>query len=271
MCSRSKKKQTLKSMRENPLYIDSLILHGNGKLLDFDDDEKDIHIRYAQFNTRALADCPFASAGCKKICYATKGNHMFPSVIESREKSYLATRREDFAEGMIFTIKAEKQSKRYAGKEMRVRIHESGDFYSIQYLRKWIMIWHAFHFGDGVAFTLYTKSFPFFLMLTEDELNIIREAMNAGILAINLSVDDTTTPEQWKNAFAVHRLLPKTNFYRVTKDYKETDDICDCADCAKCGACNKATGKEKVVKIHSASADDVKAYDANTTNKPAEA
>ena len=173
------KKQSLKSMRADALYLDGIILHGNGKLLDFDNPETGERIRYAQWNTRAIKDCPFRSKGCEAVCYATKGNHVFPSVKQSRGKSFEQTKRADFSEAMIYTIHTEKQSKRYADAEMRMRIHESGDFYSVQYLRKWVKVWGAFHTGDGVAFTLYTKSFPFFLMLTPDELKVIRDAILA--------------------------------------------------------------------------------------------
>lgn len=257
-------KKSLKSMRADALYLDGMILHGNGKLLDYDNPETGERIRYAQWNTRAVKDCPFRSAGCEAVCYATKGNHVFPSVKQSREKSFEQTRRADFADAMVYTIGVEKQSKRYADAEMRIRIHESGDFYSLQYLRNWVWVWK--NFSDrrlGVAFTLYTKSFPFFLMLTLDELKVIRDAMEEGILAINLSVDDTTTPEQWRAMFAVLALLPKANVYRITEQFTEDDDQCDCADCAKCGACNKAKGGHKVVKLHSASKEDVAVYDAN--------
>lgn len=256
---------TLSSLRKNPLYLNSIILHGNGKLLDYDNPDTGEKIRYAQFNTRAIKDCPFRTPGCEAVCYATKGNHVFPSVTESRERSYQDSRRHDFTDAMVYTIKTEKQSKRYTDAEMRIRIHESGDFYSVQYLRKWVYVWNKFHTGDGVAFTLYTKSAPFFLKLTPEQIQIIREAMEDGVLSINLSVDDTTTPEQMNAILKVKNLLQKANFYRVTRHYKDSDDVCDCANCAKCGACNKATGKEKVVKIHSASNADIEVYDANVT------
>ena len=80
--------KTLKEKRNSPFYLRSLILHGNNKLLDFDNPETGEKIRYAQFNQRPIVDCPFRSKGCELVCYATKGNHCFPSVKESREKSH---------------------------------------------------------------------------------------------------------------------------------------------------------------------------------------
>ena len=146
---------------------------------------------------------------------------------------------------------------------MVLRIHESGDFYSVQYLRKWIEIWENLE-GEPVLFVFYTKSFPFFLMLTEEEKNVIRRMMKAGQLAMNLSIDDTTSTRQRVAYLEMVKEFPLANTYRVTETATDSDDKCDCADCARCGACNKATGKEKVVEIHSASNADKEIYRENT-------
>lgn len=258
------KRETLKSLRENALYLNSLILHGNGKLLDYVDDNGYSH-NYAQFNTRAVKDCPFRSAGCESVCYATKGNHVFPSVQESRERSYNDSRRADFADAMTWTITTEKKSKRYMNAEMIIRVHESGDFYSIQYLKKWVKVWERFTDNDGVTFVMYTKSFPFFLMLDDDEKDIIRKAMREGVLSINLSMDDTFSPEQRKAYLRMIAEFPQANTYYCTENVDDVkhDEVCDCADCAKCGTCNKCTGKTTVVKIHSASNADMDVYRKN--------
>ena len=257
--------KSLKSMRNNPLYTSSLILHGNGKLTDFDNPETGEKIRYAQYNTRAIKDCPFRSSGCEAICYATKGNHVFPSVIESRKRSYEVTKRDDFTEVIIYTIRTEKQSKRYKDAVMLIRIHESGDFYSLQYLRKWLRAWNAFTADDGVRFVFYTKSFRFFLMLNDEEKAIVNRLLKLGTLAINWSMDDTTTTEQRIAYLECVRTFPKANTYYCTEhvDDVEHDNVCDCADCAKCGTCNATNGKKTVVKIHTATASDMEVYRAN--------
>ena len=61
------KRETLKSKRENRLYLNGLILSGNGKLLDYYDEETETDYKYAQFNTRAIIDCPFRSKGCEAV------------------------------------------------------------------------------------------------------------------------------------------------------------------------------------------------------------
>ena len=255
------KRETLKSRRENALYTNGFIWAGNGKLLDYDDGV--MSWRYAQFNVRAVQDCPCRTAGCEAVCYATKGNHVFPSVKASRERSYNESRRADFADAVAYTIRTEKHSGRYKNAVMIVRVHESGDFYSIQYLKKWLTAWYELKNDDGVMFVFYTKSFPFFLMLNDLERAMLNELLNAGKVVMNLSVDDTTTPEQWRNYVAMRKAFPNANTYAVTEHTKDGDDVCDCENCAKCGACNKATGGRKVVKIHSASNADLVVYRAN--------
>ena len=248
--------------KNNPLFTASLIPNGNEKLLDFDDEKSCISYRYAQFNTLAIDDCPFRSAGCEKVCYATKGNHVFPSVKKSRSRSHEESKRDDFPLRMEYTIRYHMNTKRYKGNVMIIRIHESGDFYSVQYLRKWLEIWKNLE-GESVLFVFYTKSFPFFLMLNDDEKSIINRMMKNGQLSMNLSIDDTTTAEQIENYLRMIKEFPLANTYRVTEKVSATDDKCDCENCAKCGACNKAQGKEKVVEIHSASNADLVEYRKN--------
>ena len=255
----------MKYSKNNPLFTASFLPKGNGKLLDYDDDKTGIKYRYVQFNTRPVIDCPFRSAGCESVCYATKGNHQFPSVKDSRFRSYEVSKADNFSERIEYTVRYHMSTKRYKGNVMIVRIHESGDFYSLQYLRKWVATWKSFRNDSGIVFVLYTKSFPFFLMLTEEEKDVIRSMMESGKLAINLSLDDTTTKRQRLAYLEMLKEFPLCNTYYCTEntDTVEHDDVCDCADCAKCGTCNKGTGKKTVVKIHSASKADMEEYRKN--------
>ena len=259
------KKETLKSRRESPLYNRAFAPYGNGKLLDYDNPETGEKIRYAQINTRPIKDCPFRSKGCEAVCYACKGNHCFPSVKKSRSVSYEETRRADYTESITYTIRTEKTSARYRDAVMFIRTHEAGDFYSLQYLRKSLYAWNNFTPDDDVQFKFYTKSFPFFLMLTEDEKSILRRLMETGIVTIMLSVDDTTSPEQWEAYHKMREEFPLCNTYHCTEHPEKIkyDHLCECSNCGKCGKCNKATGLYIVVIIHSASKADMKVYREN--------
>lgn len=259
------KAETMTVMRRHELYTKALLLHGNGKLLDFDDVETGLKYRYAQYNTRAVVCCPFRSKGCEKFCYATKGHHTAQNVIDSRDFSTEETKREDFAERVIYTIETELKSKRYSGCIMIIRLHESGDFYSLQYLRKWLKVFSHFLFDDRVIFCFYTKSFPFFLMLTEDEKAVVNTGLKNGRIAMSLSKDDTMTAYQLECLEKCRKAYPLANVYYCTEKPEdvEHDTICDCADCARCGKCIHTTGITVVVVIHSASKNDMQAYREN--------
>ena len=104
------------------------------------------------FKTKAgKTTCPFAG-GCQKYCYAQKGNYTrFPIVQELMEQKYLLSKQDNFNTLMNEEIKKKKPT--------HVRIHDSGDFYSPEYLNKWVTIAKD---NKSVIFYAYTKSIKFF-------------------------------------------------------------------------------------------------------------
>ena len=96
--------------------------------------------------------CPFAK-DCIKYCYAQKGNYTrFPIIQELMEKKYNITKQDNFI--LLMNEEIEKKKAKY------IRIHDSGDFYSIKYLNKWIQIAKD---NKSVIFYAYTKSIKFFI------------------------------------------------------------------------------------------------------------
>lgn len=256
---------TMKARRNNAMYCKSLQLNGNAKLTNCMD-EYGVWHKYMQFNVLALLDCPFKSKGCAKVCYATKGHHVFPNVKESRQRAHDYSMRDDFSEMMIYTINTEmKYSRKFQNAKVILRIHESGDFYNLKYLRKWLKIWTAFRDDEQILFTFYTKSFLYFLQLTAEEKEMLKDLQAVGRVSVNLSMDDTTSPEQRARYLQMLATFPKSNTYYCTEDITTVkhDKICDCKDCAACGICNHANGYKTVVKIHSATEKDLKEYRAN--------
>ena len=95
--------------------------------------------------------CPFADA-CVKYCYAQKGNYTrYPIVQEVQEKKYEISKQTNFNSLMNAEIKKKKAN--------YIRIHDSGDFYSVKYLLKWVDIAND---NKDVIFYAYTKSIKFF-------------------------------------------------------------------------------------------------------------
>ena len=99
---------------------------------------------------RGKTVCPFAK-DCVKYCYAQKGNYKYPSVVKGLNNRYNLSQTDEFIPQMNATIILERPT--------HVRIHDSGDFYSIAYLNKWVTIAKQ---NKDVIFYAYTKSIKFF-------------------------------------------------------------------------------------------------------------
>lgn len=99
----------------------------------------------ASFNLPPISTCP-ARGECEKYCYATQGNQWFKSGYLRRVAAYKATLQDDFVQVMTAHLVSER---------VRIlRIHDSGDFYSPQYLMRWVEIANAL---PNVVFYAYTK------------------------------------------------------------------------------------------------------------------
>ena len=100
------------------------------------------------FNLIPIVHCPMAGA-CKQYCYATVGQQAFRSGVLRRARAFLATQQPDFVPKMIAEVsKAVKKGTR------AVRVHDSGDFYSYEYMMAWFQIAAA---HPEVRFYAYTK------------------------------------------------------------------------------------------------------------------
>ena len=106
--------------------------------------------------------CPFAKGclGADYKCYAQKGAYAWPKVKQAYNNRYLLTKQDNFVDLMNESIQKKKVD--------ILRLHDSGDFYSINYLNKWVDIANA---NKEVIFYAYTKSIPFFKRTKENNNN----------------------------------------------------------------------------------------------------
>lgn len=117
------------------------------------------------WNLIPILHCPMAGA-CKSYCYATVGQQAFRSGVLRRARAFLATQQADFVPRMIQEVaRAVKKGAK------AIRIHDSGDFYSLEYLLNWFLIARAF---PGVKFYAYTKMVP-----------LVQQTTNAGLVPSN--------------------------------------------------------------------------------------
>lgn len=110
--------------------------------------------------------CPNAAA-CAKGCYARSGAYRFSNVAKAFEERLAFTQKpvKAFVKGMSAEIKRVRAE--------RVRIHDSGDFYSQEYLYKWVRVMQE---NPNVQFYAYTKQVSLF------KANLIRLPENFTLI-----------------------------------------------------------------------------------------
>jgi hypothetical protein len=107
-------------------------------------------IKVMNFGIPAQSTCLWADK-CKKYCYASKGAYIWSNVKPAFERRLLVTKQDEFPQLMVDEIKKRKVD--------IVRIHDSGDFYSREYVMKWFKVMDSL---PNVKFYAYTKSLPLF-------------------------------------------------------------------------------------------------------------
>ena len=103
--------------------------------------------------------CPFAK-DCKKYCFAKKGHYVMGAAKRAYERRFRLTKSFYFVDIMTAAIAFTRPD--------YVRIHDSGDFYSLGYINNWIEIMSRF---PEVKFYAYTKSFMWFKYTNIDKLS----------------------------------------------------------------------------------------------------
>lgn len=104
----------------------------------------------------AIFNLPASQAVCGRICkgcYAMKAQTVYPTVLPSREKKLEASQEPTFVQRTIASLRKLASPK--------VRIHESGDFYSQEYVDKWVSVAQAMPETTFVAYTKRMCDFDF--------------------------------------------------------------------------------------------------------------
>jgi len=112
---------------------------------------KELELRVFNFGIPAYKSasgkltCPMADS-CVKFCYAKKGAYIWSNVKPAFEKRYQLSKTDMFVDAMNAEIRKKKPD--------YVRVHDSGDYYSRAYLKKWIDIANS---NPNVRFYSYTN------------------------------------------------------------------------------------------------------------------
>lgn len=146
---------------------------------------------YPRFNLPEKLTCPGSTALCREHCYACKASRCYPQVMPFRMSNFEASKQPNFVQSIIDELKAHNKPVTF------FRIHESGDFYSQEYLDKWIEI--ALFF-PAIKFLAFTKSFSLDFSRCPSNLRIVwsvfpdtnLSTVPAGPRAYAGSIGDTT-------------------------------------------------------------------------------
>jgi hypothetical protein len=216
-------------------------INGNMKLKNNDS------VRFILWNLPACITCPFKTAHCTKCCYARKSERVYKNVLPARTRNYEESLKPEFVENMIYTIEKHLNSKAFRGKLAIFRIHESGDFYSVEYLKKWLAIIKHFENDSRIIFQCYTKSIPYFI-----ECGYGSDEFPSNFI-VQASVWDDTAPELLDLIklynFPVYTALSPEDMERATLA-GVIFHKCRCSDCGTCLQCYKRDTKLTITLIH---------------------
>ena len=144
--------------------------------------------------------CPMADT-CVKFCYAKKGAYIWSNVKPAFEKRYELTKTDNFVEAMNAEIRKKKPD--------YVRVHDSGDYYSPAYLKKWIEV--AIH-NPNVRFYSYTNMVDMFHKTNlPDNYDVIFSDAGKQRHLIRFNKDRHT------NIFSSEEKLNKAGFVNASK------------------------------------------------------
>lgn len=119
----------------------------------------------ASFNIPPVSTCP-ARGACEKFCYATQGQQWMKSGYKRRVAGFKATLDPDF----VVLMTAELISERVK----TLRIHDSGDFYSPEYLLKWAEIARRLPYVQFYAYTKQVVLFKKLASVLPDNIKLIQ-------------------------------------------------------------------------------------------------
>lgn len=212
------------------------------------------NVKFFTFNLPRKLACPGRTDICARGCYQAISEEMLKEkgrdsqVLYSRKLNWFLAEQDDFVERILKEIMRRKPK---ADQRIIFRIHASGDFYSEEYLKKWMKITLITKLKNkNYDFVAYTKSYSEINNVLSNQAGLwklYQEAYNAAKIAIpqekelsladfNLNIiasymDDT---EEEKKRIAEKWNLP---VYFVTEDNSLELTDCEADPCSECLKC----------------------------------
>lgn len=212
------------------------------------------NVKFFTFNLPRKLACPGRTDICARGCYQAISEEMLKEkgrdsqVLYSRKLNWFLAEQDDFVERILKEIMRRKPK---ADQRIIFRIHASGDFYSEEYLKKWMKIALITKLKNkNYDFVAYTNSYSELNNVLSNQAGLwklYQEAYNAAKIAIpqekelsladfNLNIiasymDDT---EEEKKRIAEKWNLP---VYFVTEDNSLELTDCEADPCSECLKC----------------------------------
>jgi hypothetical protein len=139
-------------------------------------------------NGEKVNTCPKALA-CRGVCYAKMGRYAMPNVIQARKHNLRLSTRKTFVKRIVADLQQLIVPSKVTRKPYNVvRLHDSGDFYSQEYLDGWATIAATF---PNVIFYAYTKSLHLDMSKLPANLRITRSQGGKMDKLINLGLPNS--------------------------------------------------------------------------------
>jgi hypothetical protein len=180
--------------------------------------------------------CPNASK-CIQGCYAKQGAYVWSNVQKSHNEKFQLSKTPQFFDAMVAEIETKVNSRANKNKTVLIRIHDAGDFYSLDYTLTWFRIMRHFE-GKSVLFYAYTKQVEIFNDLKDNvptnfrliysyggkQDNLINPEIHRHALVFE---NESDVPDNYVNASKDDMLALTLNknvalVYHGTKSYKKT-------------------------------------------------
>lgn len=190
------------------------------------------------WNLPSVSTCPGASEWCMKNCYnADTRTDKFP--IEKWQTNWwqVINKKNDLKNYIIKQLKESQEP-------CAVRLHSSGDFFSVDYINFWFDI---IEMNPKVSFWAYTRSWII------DELYLpLRHLNSLKNMQLFASWDYTMSenpPSDWRKSIVVDSLSGIEKLDK-SKDFSCPEQFGEKPNCASCGFCIKASHKNIIFTLH---------------------
>lgn len=144
-------------MKKSELNQNIRISESNVKLNNL----KDQGVVFLTFSLPSIKTCPYATNKCKSNCFGNRGVFAMPNNRKCYERNYEETKKDSFVTDVINHLEYQLERKKMIGNIIYLRIHQTGDFYSKAYFKKWKEISDYFIGDERIKFQAYTKSIDF--------------------------------------------------------------------------------------------------------------